>query len=188
MKRIAVLASGSGSNFEALAEAFPGQVSILVCDRPGAMVVERASRLGITVWVHSPREFADKQAYEEAILKIVGTVDLICLAGYMRLIGPTLQAAYGDRMINIHPSLLPLYKGAHAIRDAFEDGRGQYGVTIHRVTPELDGGEILAQRRVVYDGRDIDALEAKIHDVEHSLYIETVKKLLHETSTDQCKR
>ena len=96
------------------------------------------------------------------------------------LCGEELLGAYGGRIINIHPALLPAFKGAHAIRDAFEYGVKVYGVTIHGVDASLDGGPIIAQRAFAYEGRDLDELEAMVHAVEHPLYIETIGKLLKE--------
>ena len=105
-------------------------------------------------------------------------VRLVCLAGYMRLVGETLLEAYGGRIVNIHPSLLPAFRGAHAIEQALEYGVKVFGVTIHYVDAELDGGRIIAQRAFPYEGDDIGELEAMIHAVEYPLYIETIKKLI----------
>lgn len=189
--KIAIFASGNGSNFQALAEACrDGQlratVALCVCDKPGAYVTERARRLGIPVLEIAPRDFADKQAYETLIAEKLkeGEIDLICLAGYMRLIGPTLLEAYGGRIVNIHPSLLPAFKGAHAIRDAFSYGVKVYGVTIHYVDETLDGGKIIAQEAFHYDGDDIDELESKIHAVEHKLYPKTINQIIGNESAD----
>mgnify|MGYP000814455031 FL=1 len=98
----------------------------------------------------------------------------------MRLVGETLLGAYGGRIVNIHPSLLPAFKGAHAIRDAFDYGVRVYGVTIHRVDASLDGGPIVAQRAFDYAGRDREELERRVHAVEHVLYVETIGQLLKE--------
>ena len=105
-------------------------------------------------------------------------VELVCLAGYMRIVGDVLLGAYGGRIVNIHPSLLPAFRGAHAIEQALEYGVKVFGVTIHYVDAELDGGRIIAQRAFPYEGDDIGELEAMIHAVEYPLYIETIKKLI----------
>ena len=125
--RIAIFASGSGTNFEALVAAcesgrIDADTVLMVCDKPGAKVIERAERHGIEAFVFSPKAYASKADFEREIVARLRErgVDLICLAGYMRLIGDVLLEAYGGRIINIHPSLLPAFKGAHAIRDAFE--------------------------------------------------------------------
>ncbi len=183
--RIAIFASGSGSNFEALVSAcergeIDAEVVLMVCDKPAAKVVERAKNHGVESFVFSPKDYASKADFEREIIARLDSkrVELVCLAGYMRIIGDELLAAYSDRMINIHPSLLPSFRGAHAIRDAFEYGVKVFGVTIHYVNSELDGGRIIAQRAFEYHGTDIDELEAKIHATEHPLYIETVAELV----------
>ena len=107
-------------------------------------------------------------------------VELVCLAGYMRIVGDVLLGAYGGRIVNIHPSLLPAFRGAHAIEQALEYGVKVFGVTIHYVDATLDGGKIISQRAFGYDGDDIAELEARIHAVEYPLYIETINKLLKE--------
>ena len=148
MRRLAVFASGSGTNFEAIVTAcergvLDAEVVLMVCDKPDAAGVERVG-----------------------------------LAGYMRIVGDVLLGAYGGRIINIHPSLLPAFRGAHAIEQALEYGVKVFGVTIHYVDAELDGGRIIAQRAFPYEGDDIGELEAMIHAVEYPLYIETIKKLI----------
>ena len=183
--KIAIFASGSGTNFEAIAEACAdGRVAaepvLTVCDKPGARVIERAQRRGIETFVFSPKDYASKADFEREIVALLDArgVELVCLAGYMRLIGEVLLGAYEGRIINIHPSLLPAFKGSHAIRDAFEYGVKVYGVTIHYVDASLDGGRIIAQRAFAYDGSDIDELESMIHAVEHELYPETVNEII----------
>lgn len=188
MKKIAIFASGSGSNFEAIVRAYnDGELSakpeVCVCDKPGARVIERARRLGIPLIISSPRDFGSKEEFEGYIsdrLDELG-IDLICLAGYMRIIGPVLLERYRGRIINIHPSLLPAFKGAHAIRDAFDYGVKIFGVTIHYVNEQLDGGRIIDQECLRYDGDDIDELETKIHAVEHRLFPRTINKTLNES-------
>ena len=107
-------------------------------------------------------------------------IALVCLAGYMRIVGDELLGRYAGRIINIHPALLPAFPGAHAIRDAFEYGVKVYGVTIHRVDSTVDGGAIIAQEAVPYEGRDIDELTALIHSAEHRLYPAAIARLLAE--------
>ena len=185
MKRIAIFASGNGSNFEALVSAYQrgelhAEPVVCICDKPGAGVIERAERLGIPIEVVSPKEFENKEEYEKGILKILKEkdVDLICLAGYMRIIGKTLLEAYPWKIINIHPSLLPAFKGAHAIRDAFEYGVKVFGVTIHYVDETLDGGKIISQAAIPYKGDSIEEIETLIHKTEHRLYVETVNEII----------
>ena len=187
MKRLAVFASGNGTNFEAIVSAaergeLPARVVLLVCDRPGARVVERAAAHGVETLAFAPKEYASKADYEAEIVRRLDAagVELVCLAGYMRIVGETLLGAYGGRIINIHPSLLPAFRGAHAIEQALAYGVKVFGVTIHYVDATLDGGRIIAQRAFEYDGSDRAELEAKIHAVEHPLYVETIRRLREE--------
>ena len=186
MRRLAVFASGSGTNFEAIVSACEQGVT---GGRGGAhglrqtrsAVVERAAAHGVETFVFAPKEYASKADYEREIVRLLDAagVELVCLAGYMRIIGDVLLEAYGGRIVNIHPSLLPAkFRGAHAIEQAMEYGVKVFGVTIHYVDASLDGGRIIAQRAFEYDGDDIEELEARIHAVEYPLYVETIKKLL----------
>ena len=185
MKRLAVFASGEGSNFEAIAGAcaegrIAAEVVLVVCDRPAARVVARAAAHGIETFAFDPKGYASKADYEREIVARLDAagVELVCLAGYMRIVGDVLLGAYAGRIINIHPSLLPAFRGAHAIEQAFEYGVKVFGVTIHYVDAELDGGRIIAQRAFPYEGTDVEELESKIHAVEYPLYVETIGKLL----------
>ncbi len=183
--KIAVFASGDGSNFEAIAEAYlrgeiDAEVALMVCDKPSARVCSRAERLGISSFVFTPADYASKADYEREIAARCeqAGIELICLAGYMRIVGKTLLDAFAGRIVNLHPSLLPAFKGARAIEQALEYGVKVFGATIHYVDESLDGGRIIAQRAVDYRGGDLAEITAAIHVVEHALYIETIKKLL----------
>lgn len=185
MHRLAVFASGSGTNFEAIVRAceegvLDAEVVLMVCDKPGARVVERAAAHGVEAFVFAPKEYASKADYEQQIVRRMDAagVELVCLAGYMRIVGDVLLGAYGGRIVNIHPSLLPAFRGAHAIEQALAYGVKVFGVTIHYVDAELDGGKIIAQRAFPYEGNDIEELEPMIHAVEYPLYVETIGKLL----------
>ena len=184
-KRLAVFASGTGTNFEAIARAcadgvLDAEVAVMVCDKPGAAVIAKAERFGIDTFVFSPRDYAGKSAYEAEVVKVLDgkKVDLVCLAGYMRIVGETLLGAYEGRIINIHPSLLPSFKGAHAVEDAVAYGVKVYGITIHWVNADLDGGKIIAQRAFDYDGNDHAEVHRLGQVIEHQLYIETIAKLI----------
>jgi phosphoribosylglycinamide formyltransferase-1 len=184
-KQLAVFASGTGSNFEAIARAcaegvLDAEVAIMVCDKPGAAVIEKAARFGVETFVFSPKDYAGKDAYEEEIVRVLDAkkVDLVCLAGYMRIVGDTLLKAYEGRIVNIHPSLLPSFKGAHAVEDAVAYGVKVYGITIHWVNAELDGGKIIAQRAFDYDGDDPAEVHRIGQKIEHALYVETIAKLI----------
>lgn len=186
-KRIAIFASGNGSNFEALAKAcLDGRIdadpAFCLTDHPGAYVVERARRLGVTAIELSPKAFASKREYEEEVLRNLesANVDFIFLAGYMRIVGEVLLKAYKGRIINIHPSLLPAFPGLDAIGQAMDYGVKVYGVTIHFVDETLDGGKIIDQAAIHYEGDSRDELEPKIHELEHKLYIETAARIVRE--------
>ncbi len=128
----------------------------------------------------SPRDYASRDQWESIIADLLDSrgVELVCLAGYMRIVGRVLLERYRDRIINIHPRCCPRSRGAHAIADAMAYGVKVYGVTIHRVDETLDGGRIISQRAIDYDGDDADQLTEMIHAVEHELYIETINKLI----------
>jgi phosphoribosylglycinamide formyltransferase-1 len=183
--KIAVFASGYGSNFEVIARAakageIPAEVVLLVCDKAEARACQIAEQMNIPMFVFSAKEYASKAEYEAAIVERCkqAEVELICLAGYMRIVGETLLNAYNGLIINLHPALLPSFKGAKAIEQAFEYGVKIFGATIHYVDESLDGGKIIAQRAVEYDGDSLEEITAMVHKVEHQLYIETIKKIL----------
>ncbi len=188
MKNLAIFASGTGTNFEAIARScaegrIPGaRVVLMVCDRPGAAVIEKAARYGVETFVFSPKAYPCKAAFETEIVALLDEkkVDLVCLAGYMRLVGETLLSAYEGKIINIHPSLLPAFKGAHAVEDAVAYGVKVYGITIHWVNADLDGGRIIAQRAFPYEGTDPAEVHRLGQPIEHALYVETINKLLCE--------
>ena len=184
--RLAVFASGSGSNYEAIAEAcadgrLDAEIVLLVCDKPGAKVLERAKRFGTESFAFNPKDYESKAAYETLLVRMLQErgVDSVCLAGYMRIVGPTLLGAFEQRIVNIHPSLLPSFKGAHAIQDAVDYGVKIFGVTTHFVDETLDGGRIIDQGAVVYEGSDIEELTNLIHNIEHKLYVKTINKLIN---------
>lgn len=184
--RLAVFASGSGSNYEAIAKAcsegvIDAEVVLLVCDKPGAYVLERAKRYGTECFAFNPKEYGSREAYETVLATMLDErdVDFVCLAGYMRIVGRVLLERYERRIVNIHPSLLPSFKGAHAIQDAVDYGVKLFGVTTHFVDETLDGGRIIDQAGVVYEGSDIEELTNIIHGIEHKLYVKTINKLIN---------
>lgn len=185
MKKLAVFASGSGTNYEAIAEAcqngvIDAEIVLLVCDKPGAFVLERAKKYNTPTFVFSPKNYASKADFETEIADKMDKlgVDLVCLAGYMRIIGDVLLARYAGKIINIHPALLPAFKGAHAVEDAVAYGVKVFGITIHWVDQTLDGGKIIAQRAFDYDGNDAAEVHRLGQVIEHQLYVETINKLL----------
>ncbi len=185
MKRIAIFASGSGTNFEALVcacenKTINGQVVLMVCDKPGAYVITRALNHNVDMFVFNPKDYKGKALYEKEIVNKLNeyNIDLICLAGYMRICGETLLNAYLGRIINIHPALLPSFKGAHGILDAYNYGVKVFGVTIHYIDSGVDSGKIIAQKAFDYtEGDTLEMVEQKIHAIEHELYPEVLKKL-----------
>lgn len=187
--RVAIFASGSGSNFQAIVEAVQHgeldlEVALLFCDQPEAYVIERAKLCHIPVISFSPKAFASRQVYEEKLLEVLqdAEVEWLILAGYMRLIGHGLLTAYPQRIINIHPSLLPAFPGLHGIRDAFEAGVKETGVTIHYVDEGVDTGPVIAQETVAILPNDsLETLEQRIHQVEHRLYVAVLKELVSKT-------
>lgn len=185
-KKLAVFASGTGSNFEAIDDAckdgrLDAEVVLMVCDKPSAAVVGKAAACGVESFVFSPRDYACKADFEREIVRRMDAlgVDLVCLAGYMRIVSDVLLEAYGGRIINIHPSLLPAFRGAHAVEQAVEYGVKVYGITIHYVNSELDGGRIIAQRAFEYDGDDPAEVHRLGQKIEHALYVETISRLLN---------
>ena len=188
MRTLAVLASGQGTNFEALALAarrgeLGGRIAVLVSDRPDAPALERARRLEIEPLHLMPGRFRTRIEDERPWLEALRArgVDVVLLAGFMRRLHATLLGAFPDRILNIHPSLLPAFPGLDAIHRAWEQGVRVSGCTVHLVDDTLDGGPILAQAAV--ERRDDDTLERferRIHEAEHRLYPQTVRRFLAE--------
>ena len=178
MKKIAVFASGSGSNFQVIAEQFP--VAFVFSDHRDAYVLERAQKLGVTSYAFELKEFENKAAYEEAIVDLLDQheIDLVCLAGYMKIVSQTLLSAYEGKIINIHPAYLPEFPGAHGIEDAWNAGVSESGVTIHWVDSGVDTGQIIKQVRVPRLETDtIESFEARIHEHEYELYPQVLTDL-----------
>lgn len=182
--KFAVFASGNGSNFQALVETlkenYSVEFSFLFSDNKDAYVLERAEQLGIKPITMNPKNFENKTLYEEYLTKlcIEYDVDYILLAGYMRIVGETLLGAFPNRIVNIHPSLLPDFKGAHAIEDAFNAGVEKTGVTVHFVDNGVDTGPIIDQWEIDILSEDtLKSLEEKIHQIEHKIYPKVVKEL-----------
>ena len=182
--KIAIFASGSGSNFAALENAcregeLDAEIVLVITDKPAAFIVERARQADMRVVALEPKAFPSKQAYEEALIGILkeAGVEWIVLAGFMRLIGPTLLAAYPSRIVNIHPSLLPAFPGKDAIGQAMAHGVKVTGVTVHLVDEGMDTGPILAQAAVPVVEGDAEMTAHSIHAVEHVIYKETLQKL-----------
>ena len=193
--RVAILASGNGSNFEALAHQFqagllPGELIFVFSDHHNAYVLERAQRLNVRAFSFEVKEFENKAAYEKALLQLLQEqeIDLIVLAGYMRIIGKTLLSHYSNRILNIHPSLLPSFPGLHGIKDAYEYGVKVTGVTVHLVDDGVDTGPIIAQEPVMILPEDsLESLEEKIHQTEHRLYPKVLRDVLLQSDKNKSK-
>jgi phosphoribosylglycinamide formyltransferase len=142
--------------------------------------LERAKKLDIKPFVFDPKSYSSKKEYEQNILDVLRANDIhiICLAGYMRIVGDTLLEAFPNRILNIHPSLLPSFKGAIAIIEAFEFGVKVFGVTVHLIDNTIDGGTIIAQRAFEYHGDSLEEVEHRIHEIEYQLYPEAINMLL----------
>jgi len=181
--RLAVFASGSGSNMQAIAEAIrdegiPARIELVVCDKPGAYVLERAAAFGIDTYVFQPKMSPSREAYEREILAELSRRDigLIVLAGYMRLITPVLVEPFYGRMINVHPALLPAFPGIRSVRQALDYGVKITGATVHFVDGGTDTGPIIAQQAVEVRPDDTEeTLSARVHEAEHELLPRVVR-------------
>lgn len=180
--RIGVLLSGSGTNLQAIidaaAEGLPVEIVHVVSSRPDAFGIERAHRAGIPVTVLNRDVYADPVEADRRIAETLryAHAEYVVMAGYMRKVTPVLLDAFPDRVLNLHPALLPSFKGAHAIQDAFDAGVKVTGITVHFANEDYDKGPIVAQRAVeVREDDTHDDLEARIHEVEHVLYPEVLR-------------
>ena len=182
--KIGVLLSGGGTNLQAIidaaADGLPVEIVKVVSSRPDAYGIERAKAAGIPVTALNRGVYEDRAAADQLIvdeLQAVGA-EYVIMAGYMRMVTPVMLNAFPDRVVNLHPALLPSFKGAHAIDDAFNAGVKVTGVTVHFANEEYDKGPIIAQEPVaVAEDDTLDTLEAKIHAVEHVLYPKVLRLL-----------
>lgn len=185
-KRIGVLLSGRGSNFEALADSIAAgripnaEISIVVANRPGAPGIEKAGARGIRAQV-IPSSGLEREAYDKLVVAALreNQVELVCLAGYMRLLSPYFVAAFPNRILNIHPSLLPAFPGLESQRQALEHGAKFTGCTVHFVDENLDAGPIIVQAVVpVKDSDTVETLSERVLREEHRIYSEAVRIVL----------
>jgi phosphoribosylglycinamide formyltransferase 1 len=181
--RVAVLASGRGSNLEAILDAarapgFPARVALVVSDRETAPALTRAANAGVPAVFLNPKDHPDRTAYDAALLRLLEEhrIGLVCLAGFMRLLGPALVRGYARRMLNIHPSLLPAFPGLSAQRQALDHAVKVTGATVHFVDEGLDSGPIVLQACVpIAPGDTVESLSARILVEEHRLYPEAIR-------------
>lgn len=179
-KRIAVFVSGSGTNLQAIIDAgIPTvEIALVLSNNPGAYALERAKKHGIPAEAADHKDFPGREEYDEHVLDLLGPygVDLIALAGFMRILTPRFVRAYKNRIINIHPALLPSFPGMHAARQALESGVKFTGCTVHFVDEGVDSGPIILQAVVpVRDDDDEESLLERIHKEEHRIYPEALK-------------
>ncbi|PZO04337.1 MAG: phosphoribosylglycinamide formyltransferase [Hyphomicrobiales bacterium] len=185
--RVGILISGRGSNMVSLVEAaradeaFPAEIALVLSNVPGAGGLDRAKDFGIATATVDHRAFnRDREAFERAMDEVlrVHQIDLVVLAGFMRIMTTWFVQRWEGRMINIHPSLLPLFKGTHTHRQALEAGVTEHGCSVHFVVPELDAGPVIMQAKVpVLPGDDEDALAARVLEQEHLLYPRALAKV-----------
>lgn len=186
MKKLAIFASGFGSNFQAIQDAIDdrmldAKIEILISDNPKCLAIERAGNLNINVFSFYANSYANKDSYEKKILNKLEclNIDLVVLAGYMKIIGPTLLHGFKGKFLNIHPSLLPAFKGKDAIGQAINAKVKKTGVTVHYVTDKLDSGKVIAQEELDISNMNSRAeIEENIHIIEHRLYPKIIKKVL----------
>ncbi|MFH1593457.1 MAG: phosphoribosylglycinamide formyltransferase [Candidatus Omnitrophota bacterium] len=180
---IAVFASGSGTNLQAIIDSISrgeikAKLSLVVSDNKDAFALTRAKNAGIGTFVLSPGSFPSREGYDKEIIKRLerDNIDLIVLAGFMRLVSGYFVNRYKNKIMNIHPALLPSFKGVNAIKDAFESGAKKTGVTVHFIDELMDHGPVILQETVdINENETLKKLEEKIHKVEHKLYPKAVK-------------
>lgn len=186
MKNIVVLISGRGSNLNSIIlstkkKNFPAKVSLVISDNKEALGLEIAKNNNIKNTVIDHKAFNDKGSFEEALIRTIvqHTPDLICLAGFMRILSKNFIEKFDGKIINIHPSLLPKYKGLNTHERAIKSGDLHSGCTVHYVTDDLDGGKIIAQEQVLIEvGDDALSLSKKILKIEHKIYPKSIKSIL----------
>ncbi|MRI58323.1 MAG: phosphoribosylglycinamide formyltransferase [Epsilonproteobacteria bacterium] len=182
MKKIVILFSGNGTNLENIIQKLHDKellVARAITNNPSAKGIERAKKYGVEVEVIDHKKFPTREAFDEALVRSIEEVDpdLVVLAGFMRILTPVFTQAITNA-INIHPSLLPLFKGAKAIERSFESPMKVAGVSVHWVSEELDSGEIIDQACFRKDQKSLEEFEAKIHEIEYDLYPKVILRLL----------
>ena len=180
---VAVLISGNGSNLQAIIDKFQKDelvnVSCVISNKKDAYGLVRAEKAKIDHYFIDNKNFSSREEFEQAIINILNKYepDLVVLAGFMRILSELFVNKYQNKLINIHPSLLPKYKGLDTHRKVLENQDDYHGVTVHFVDNTLDGGPILAQTRTLVETQDIKELEEKIHELEHKIYPEVIKDI-----------
>ncbi|QZY95864.1 phosphoribosylglycinamide formyltransferase [Pantoea dispersa] len=178
MKKLVVLISGNGSNLQSILDAcesgrINGSVAAVFSNKASAYGLTRAQQASVPAHALSAQDFADRDAFDRQLMQQIDAYapDLVVLAGYMRILSPAFVAHYQDRLLNIHPSLLPKYPGLHTHRQALANGDAEHGTSVHFVTDELDGGPIILQARVpVFADDDEAEISARVQHQEHAIY------------------
>jgi phosphoribosylglycinamide formyltransferase 1 len=186
MKKLAIFVSGSGTNMQNLIVEchngrIPAQVAVVISDNPEAKAIGRARNYGVNVVAVDRKQFQDKTAFETELARAVdqSKADYLVLAGFMRILSCDFVKKYKGKIINVHPSLLPAFPGAHSIKDAFEAKVTETGVTIHWVDEGVDTGPVILQKKVAVSPEDtLDTLEEKVHALEYEIYPEALRKVL----------
>ncbi len=177
-KRVVILISGSGTNMLNIAEQcaeqrVAGKVVAVIANKADAGGIAKAAELGLETAVLAHREFASREAYDQALAELVASYqpDVVVLAGFMRILTAEFVQPFQGRLLNIHPSLLPKYKGLHTHERALENGDPEHGVSVHFVTEELDGGPVILQAKIpIFDGDTINDLQQRVHEQEYRIY------------------
>ncbi len=186
MKKIAVFCSGQGTNLQAIIRAIQRKqlkatLALVVSDRPKAPALKHAAQAGVEAVVLRPRDYPSRKQYEETLLRLLRSrrIEAVVLAGFMRILSPLFVRAYRNRILNIHPALLPAFPGNQAVHEALQHGVRVTGVTVHLVDEGVDTGPIVLQEVVLVKPNDTEStLHERIHEVEHRLYPEAVGLLL----------
>jgi len=186
MKNIAVLASGGGTNFEAIAGKIKkgyikAGLKLLITDKEDAFVRVRAKKFKVKDVFLNPKDFKTREDFDKEAVRILKqeNIDLVVLAGFMRIITPCFVKAFKNRILNIHPAILPSFKGTHGIQEAYDYGVKVTGVTVHFVDEKMDHGPIVLQQALeIKEGETLEELEQRIHRIEHKLYPESIKLFL----------
>ncbi len=183
--KLGVLLSGSGTNLQAIIDriaegTLDASIELVISSRPSAYGLKRAEEAGIQTMTMSKELYADPMTADEVIASMLkrANVDYVIMAGYMRMVHTPILAAFPNRVVNLHPALLPSFKGAHAIQDAYDYGVKVTGVTVHFADDKYDCGPIIAQQALaIEEGWTVDELEEHIHQIEHQLYPDTIQLL-----------
>lgn len=191
--KAAVFASGTGTNFDALVAAqkdgkLKAEIVCLMADQPNAKALEKAKSYDIKAKYFNPKDYANKAAFEKDLIAWLTAqeIELIILSGYMRIVGPTLLEAYPQRIVNLHPALLPNFPGAHAILDAYQAGVSQTGVTVHYIDEGIDTGPLIIQEPVDIDPSwSLEELEQAVHAKEYDLFYRGINQAIEQIKADQ---